>query len=204
MTSIVDYISQHTLLAPWLIFFLILLAGVNIPISIDILLVVTAVLAATTLSSKAYTLFFCFTSGCICSAWISYWLGRLFGKKFLKISWVSRLLPQSKVDKVFQFYKRHGFWAFLVGRFIPFGIRNCLFLSTGMVRVPFFKFVLYDFIACTLWSTVFFFSLFHIGQNYEILLAKLNRINIFLFIGFSVTVIGWICYKISRRKKTVE
>ena len=45
--GIVDWIVQHAPQAPWYIFLAILLAGLGIPISVDILVVIAGFLAAT-------------------------------------------------------------------------------------------------------------------------------------------------------------
>jgi hypothetical protein len=58
------------------------------------------------------------------------------------------------MDKVKKFYEKKGVFAFIIGRFIPFGVRNALFMSSGMSRLPFYQFVLWDAIACAAWSSI--------------------------------------------------
>lgn len=202
--SLVQTITEYGDWAPWILFVLILLAGANIPISIDIIIVAAAFLSATIFPEKVYLFFFTFMFGCIFSAWISYWLGRSVGRKIFQISFFAKFVSEERVDKVASFYKRYGFWTFLVGRFIPFGVRCGLFMSSGIAKMSFPKFILFDFIACTIWSTIFFFGLYHIGQDYEMLLSHLKIINISLFIAFCVSIICLICYKVFKRKKSTH
>jgi membrane protein DedA with SNARE-associated domain len=75
-------------------------------------------------------------------------------------------------------------------------------MSSGMSRVPFIKFVLWDGIACALWSTVCFFLYYTLGKNIDALYARVKIANLIIFLGFSVTVIGIIWYK--RRKTEKE
>jgi len=188
--------------APWVLFLLILLAGANIPISIDVLLVASAFISATIFPEKALLFFTTFTTGCIFSAWIAYWIGRKLGRRLFKIRFFSKFLNESRVDKMANFYKRYGFWTFLVGRFIPFGVRNGLFMSSGIAKMSFPKFILFDAIACTLWSTLFFFSLYYIGHDYETLLSHLKVINIWLFSAFGLGLLAFFVTKAYKKRKS--
>ena len=86
----------------------------------------------------------------------------------------------------------------MVGRFIPFGVRNCLFLTAGLVKMHFGKFLLSDGIACVLSNTILFTLAFTVGKNYHSLISLLKIFNIFLFGAFVFAIIGYIWYK---RKK---
>lgn len=175
--------------APYIIFMLALLAGLNLPISIDILITLTALLAANYLPDKVYLLFFLFTLGCIFSAWISYSLGRFFGK----------FVSAQKTQKIGNFYKKFGVMAFFICRFIPFGVRNAFFMTSGASKVSFAKFALFDSLACTLWSTLFFIPIYKLGKNFDTVLTHLKHLNIILFSLFLVG--GSITFFLYRRKK---
>ena len=177
--------------APWIIFSLALLAGLNLPISIDILITLTALLAANYLPEKAYLLFTLFTLGCIFSAWISYSLGRSF----------SRFVKPEKAAKVAAFYKKFGFFAFFICRFIPFGVRNAFFMSSGASKVPFRKFALFDSLACTIWSTIFFTTIYKLGSNFESVLIHLKHFNIIIFSLFALVVLSFVGYRFYRRSQ---
>ncbi|EKE08018.1 MAG: hypothetical protein ACD_17C00394G0001, partial [uncultured bacterium] len=96
------------------------------------------------------------------------------------------------------YYEKYGFWTLLVGRFIPFGVRNCLFLTAGLGKMHFGKFLLSDGIACILSNTVLFSLAYVVGKNYTSLISSLKTFNIFLFSAFVVAIIGYLWYK---RKK---
>jgi membrane-associated protein len=200
MESLITWVSQHATYAHWYILGAILLAGFNIPISADVLIVSAAVLAATVATDHMWHLYLAIVVGCYFSAWISYWVGRIVGKKLLKFRWFQRLFPAQRRDKIQRFYQKHGFWTLLLGRFIPFGIRNCIFMSSGMSRVPFFRFALWDLPACFVWSSLSFYIFFSLGKNFQNLLDHLKIVNIIIFLVFGVTVITLLWYK--RRKKT--
>lgn len=197
---LLKYVIAYQDQAPLILFLLILLAGANVPISVDIILIIAAFLAATILPEKVLLLFLAFNFGCIFSAWIAYWIGRKLGDSLLSRPFFSKVIPKARVQKISLFYAKYGIWTFIIGRFIPFGVRNCLFMASGMSKMQFSKFILFDFIACTLWSSLFFFGLYRIGHNFDTLINHLKIINIGLFALFSVAVITFICYKLRRRQ----
>jgi membrane-associated protein len=192
--TIKEFILTHEALAPWVIFFSIVLAGLNIPISIDLMIILVAVLAATHLAHIKIILFISFLAGCLLSAWVSYGLGRIVGHRLL-----SRFFSEQKRDKIAHFLQRYGTISFIVGRFIPFGFRNCLFMTAGFTRYKFFKFALLDGVACTLWSLIFFSLFYHLGQSFEAMSSHLRTINIAIASALGVTVISLICYKYRNR-----
>ena len=202
MDAFISWITAHASHAHWIVFGILLLTGFNIPISADVLIIASALLAATIVPEYAIHLYLAVFIGCYCSAAIAYWVGRLVGRKLLRFRWFARLLPPERLDKAQKFYHRHGFWTLLVGRFIPFGVRNCLFMSTGMSRLPFKKFALWDLAACFIWSFVLFHLIYYVGQKREILFGYLKVFNIIIFAAFAVTIILFIWYK--RKKKHVE
>jgi membrane-associated protein len=200
MDTLIFWITEHAQHAHWFIFGAILLAGFNIPISADALIVGSAVLAATLVPQHLWYLYLSVFLGCYFSAWIAYWFGRLVGKKLYRFRWFQQFFPIHRIEKIQNFYTKHGLWTLMIGRFIPFGVRNCIFMSSGMSRVPFHRFALQDLPACLIWTSLTFYLFFSLGKNFHTLLSHLKIVNIVIFAAFGVTVIAFLWYK--RRKKT--
>ncbi len=200
-----DYFSQiianHAHNAHWYIFVAIILAGFNIPFSTDVIILAAAILAATIIPENTWLLYFCILFGCYFSAMCAYWLGRLLGSALSKKKFFCKLMSPQRLLKIKQFYGKYGLWTLVLGRFIPFGVRNCIFMSSGMSKVPFGKFILMDALACFLWCSSCFYLFFTLSQNYELIWHYLKTFNLLIFAAFSVTVISFIWYK-SRKKKT--
>lgn len=199
MDAIYHWIAAHAGQAHWLVLGGILLAGFNIPISIDLMVISSALLAATLVPEKLWALYACGFFGCLFSAYIAYWLGRTVGVQLLRLRYFSKLLPAQRLQKIQKFYEKYGLYTLIIGRFIPFGVRNAIFMSTGMAKVPFFRFALRDLLACFIWSTLLFFCFYLLGHSYETVKHFLKSFYIVLFAAFGVTVIGFIWYK--RKKK---
>lgn len=199
MDLIIQFIFEHAQYAHWIVFGALMLAGLNVPISEDLMIIFSAVLAATVIPENTSKLFLGVFLGCYISDWVCYWIGRHFGPKLWNIKWFAKTFDQKKIDVVHQYYAKYGFLTLLIGRFIPFGVRNGLFLTAGLGKMPFGRFLLSDGIACLLSNTLLFSLAYTVGKNYEILLSSLKMLNIFIFTAFVVAIIGFIWYK--RKKK---
>ena len=199
MESFIAWVSDHASQAHWYLFGAILLAGVNLPVSIDILLAAAAFLAATLIPEHLWHLYLAGFFGCYLSGWVAYAVGRFGLRRWAGSRFLRRFFPPERIDRIGAFYRKHGLWAFMVGRFIPFGIRNCIFMSSGMSRVPFVRFMLWDLPACLVWSALFFYLFFTLGKNFHTMVAHLKIVNVVIFLAFGVTVIALLWYKRRRR-----
>jgi membrane-associated protein len=202
MEHLTEIITQHAHNAHWYIFIAIILAGFNLPFSADILILISAILAATVVPEHKWLLFFSVLIGCYLSAMCAYWLGRLLGSTLGKTKFFSKLLSVERLNKIKTFYDKYGIWTLVLGRFIPFGVRNCIFMSSGMSKVHFGKFILMDAVACTLWCSTFFYLFYTLGQNYSVVWHYLKTFNLLIFAAFSVTGIGIIWYKNRKKNRT--
>jgi|SRR3989344_3218079 len=195
MDEIIQFIFAHAHQAHWIVFGALMLAGFNIPISEDLMIILSAVLAATVVPENTLLLFAAVFLGCYLSDWVCYGIGRKFGPKLWNIRWFAKTVDSKRLEQIHLYYQKYGFWTLLIGRFIPFGVRNCLFLTAGMGRMNFGKFILSDGIACLASNTTLFTLAYLAGRNYQTLLSTLKTFNIFLFFAFVVSIIGLVWYK---------
>lgn len=199
MDSIIQFIFEHAHQAHWIVFAALMLAGFNVPISEDVMIVFSAVLAATVVPENTYKLFAAVFLGCYTSDSVCYWMGRIFGPKLWNFTWFAKTFERKKIDQIHAYYAKYGFLTLLIGRFIPFGVRNGLFLTAGLGKMSYPKFLLSDGIACAISNTTLFTLAYTVGKNYKVLLSALKTFNIFLFSAFAVAIIAFIWYK--RKKK---
>lgn len=195
MDAIVQFIFEHAQYAHWIIFFALLLAGFNVPISEDLMIILSASLAANVVPENTYKLFAAVFLGSYLSDSICYWLGRILGPKLWNIRWFAKTFDRKRIEQIHRYYKRYGFRTLLIGRFIPFGVRNALFLTAGLGKMHYGTFLLSDGIACITSNTTLFTIAYTIGKNYSALLEMIKTFNIFIFTAFVVAVIGVIWYK---------
>lgn len=179
----------------YIAFILLLLAGFNFPISEDIIFVISASIAATIIPEHTFKI----AAGCVLGAYssdiISYCLGR-FGMKFiLQHKKLARFYPLDKIQKIEYYYQSHGTKTLFFGRFIPFGVRNVIFLTAGLARMKIYKFMLVDLLALSITSTILFTIGYTLGSNYEIIFPYLNRYKLIIFSLFLLTVLSIVIYK---------
>ena len=207
MESLLEFITAHADTAHWFIFGALLLAGFNIPlVSEDLMLIASGVLASTLPPQFGIKLFIFTFLGCYLSDWICYFLGRTLGLKLLTLKWFSRAIKASKLKKVQHFYSKYGIWTLGVGRFIPFGVRNVLFFSAGMGKMNFLKFIISDGIACIISNFTLFFLSYSFAKNIDTLMHNLKVFNLILFVVVACIFIGFFAYilfkKLAKKKHT--
>ena len=115
---------------------------------------------------------------------------------------VYQLKTSDKMVRLASFYKRYGVLTLFVGRCIPFGFRNGIFMTAGAAKMKFYKFLLTDGAACFAFSALLFYLAYSCGQNYDALAASVHKTSV--LVGITVAVISLAVityYYLARRKK---
>lgn len=204
MDGVFSFIFENAQYAHFVVFGLFMLAGLNLPISEDLLIILSGVLSSTVIPANTWKLFLAVFLGAYLSDFIPYYLGRHFGPNLWKLRWFSRMIEPHRLDQIRAYYARYGLMTLIIGRFIPFGVRNCLFLTAGLGRMKLWKFALSDGIACLISNATLFSLAYLFGKNYLILTSRLKFINISFFCAFVIAVIALVWYKKSRIRKKEE
>lgn len=200
LATLTDLLIQNSQHAHWLIFSLLILAGFNFPISEDFMLIISGMLASTVIPENTFQLFFCVFLGCYLSDWIAYYLGRSLGPRLWQFPWFAKAVPRRMFCRLKVFYSKYGFLTLLVGRFIPFGVRNCLFITAGMTRMSFLRFIISDGIACLISNTCLFSLAYCFGKKYPLLLEYVRLYNVLIFTVFALLVLACALVFFSRFK----
>lgn len=182
MEELFQYICAHAIYAHYLFFGLLVLTGFNVPISEDLLLLMAGVIANLCIPEQVFHLYIWLFAGCIISGWIAYWLGRLFGQHLYKIPFLKSVVTPSKIHKLQGYYERFGVFAFIIGRFIPCGFRNALFITSGMGRMPFPLFVFRDFVGALIASATLYTIGYHSATFADELFIFFHRYEFFALI----------------------
>ncbi|MBA2728506.1 MAG: DedA family protein [Parachlamydiaceae bacterium] len=200
MESIFAYICDHAEHAHLIIFVLIMLTGIGVPISEEVLLLIAGGIASTCVPDHAVTFYIWIFFACWLSAWEAYWIGRLLGPKLLNIGWFKHIVTPKRLEKLTSYYKRFGIFTFIIGRFIPGGVRAAIFLSSGLTKMPFHVFILRDGIACLIASLTMFYIGYLSGQNihtiiHDFELYEKTAIITVISLIFSAILIYWLYKK---------
>jgi len=197
MSEVIIFIQSNIEFAPYLIFGLLLLAGFNIPVSEDGMLFIAALLA---IKNPDYLphLFLGVYLGAYLSDLICYGLGRIVGPKLLQIKFFASIATPERIKKIHNYYEQYGVVTLIFGRFIPFGVRNGLFLTAGFGQMPLIKFALADLLACTI-STVSYFTLYyHYGET---VIDVVKQANVAIF-AIALVVAGYFYFRKRKTRQT--
>jgi membrane-associated protein len=205
METVFNFACQHAYSAHWIIFLLLMLAGLNVPISEDLLLLAGGTIASTCIPHHTLRLFTWIYFGCWISAWEAYWVGRLLGPKLYDIRWFSRVITPRRITLLHHYYEKFGVLTFIVGRFIPGGIRNSLFMTAGLGKMPFFRFIIRDGIACSFSSTTIFSIGFYFGENYHRIIHYFKTYNYIAFgcIAIILLLVGIFIWRKRHHKTSI-
>ncbi len=195
MEGMFEYICSHAMYAHYICFGLLLLTGLNIPISEDIILLGGGAIAAVCIPDHAVRLYIWIYFGCILSAWEAYWIGRLLGPRLYEIRLFKHIITPHRLDLLRYSYAKFGVFTFIVGRFCPGGIRNALFMSSGLTKMPFPLFMLRDATACIFSNTLFFLIGYHFAYNIDGILKYFREYSNW-FIGFFAVfgIVGFVYF----------
>ncbi len=194
-----SFIFEHAQLAHWWIFSLLMLAGLNVPISEDLLIIISGVLASTIVPENTWKLFAAIFLGAYLSDWMVYSIGRWLAPHMRRIRWFARVFHEDKIKKIQAYYKKYGTLTLVIGRFIPFGIRNALFVTAGLGKMRLLKFLIIDGVACLLSNTALFTLTYFCGRHYTYIF---KFIHIIVFVCFAIALGGYLLYK--KRRKNAE
>ena len=199
MEELIQVIQANVQYAHLIIFGALLLAGLNIPVSEDAMIFISAILASR-FPEFLPRLFIGVYMGAYLSDLICYTLGLKLGPKLFEIKFFANMVPPERIQKIHNYYEQYGVVTLLVGRFIPFGVRNGLFLTAGLGKMDFVKFALADLLACTI-STVVFFTLYYNFGNAIVEFIKGGNIVIF---SIAAILLGVYFYRKRQNDKPEE
>jgi membrane protein DedA with SNARE-associated domain len=82
-------------------------------------------------------------TGVVLSDLLLYLVGRVWGLRLLRLHFVAGILPVTRLQRIRRGFARHGVLILLVARLLP-GVRTAVFLSAGILRLPWKRFLLAD------------------------------------------------------------
>jgi membrane protein DedA with SNARE-associated domain len=106
-----------------------------------------------------------------------YTIGLRYGTKLLEYRWAARFIPPQKRARIEENFKIHGVNILIFGRLLP-GIRMPLFVTAGIMRLPFARFILADGIGAIVGNSLLFFLAFWFGDQFlELVKAAEGRLK---------------------------
>ena len=202
MPDIFALLSEYVQFYPLVALVGLLLAGINLPISEDLIIITGALLSHEEPDIMIYNLLAIYI-GAISTDYFVYWVGRRVRGGASKMSFFSKMVPEKALNKMHYFLDKYGIFTFIVCRFIPFGVRNTLFFSSGFFKLRFKYFVIYEGVAAMLSINTLFFLSYYFGEAAK---RPLKIAGIILFIVLVSGIISLIIrfFILWRRNKAAE
>jgi membrane-associated protein len=177
----------------------LLLAGCSIPISEDLIIITGAILSEEEPFLLAPNLIAIFI-GVIASDFLMYRIGAWVRKGTAKSGYFSALVPERAMEKMHEKLDKYGVFTFIVCRFIPFGVRNTLFFTSGFFNMRLRVFALYDIIAALISVNALFFLAYFLGDDVKRPL-KIAGVVLFILLVSGVIMLFVRIFILWKRKK---
>jgi membrane protein DedA with SNARE-associated domain len=146
-----------------LITLVLILTGSGLPIPEEVPVIAAGILSANgTLHPLAA--FACCLFGAVVGDSIMYWIGYHFGRGVLREHplWARWVTPEREA-RIEERFRQHGLKVFFVSRFLV-GLRSPVYLTAGILRVSFRRFVLIDLFCASAVVGTFFGLTYLFGQ----------------------------------------
>jgi membrane protein DedA with SNARE-associated domain len=188
-------------------FLALLASGLGFPIPEEIPVVTAGVMAGREWSDPAshlrwWVLLPVCIVGVVTGDGFLYGMGRWFGPRVLENRWMRRMIPPEKRSRIEANFHQYGVLVLLFARFLP-AIRSPIFITAGVMRLPFTRFVLADGLYALPGVSLLFFLSFWFGQSFADLVERaeerVDRLRPLLILLFIAAIAGFLLYHFLRR-----
>jgi membrane protein DedA with SNARE-associated domain len=133
-----------------------------------------------------------------------YAIGYHFGHGLLRDRhWFARYMTPERERQVEEMIQKHGFKVFLTARFLV-GVRSPVYVTAGILRMPFRRFILVDLLCASLVVSLFFGLSFIFSEAFQGLWNRIHRAEIWLTVALGVAAVGAIMYFLLRRRRRLS
>ncbi len=131
---------------------------------------------------------------------VLYWAGRHWGDQVLKLRPVRYILDPVRRQKLTAGYRKHGLIIVFAARHVM-GLRAAAFLTAGIARIPFWKFLAADGAAAGYGVPLNFGLAYLFADRVHDLLADVHRVDRWITVFALVAAAGWVGFMVWRRSR---
>lgn len=138
------------------------------------------------------------TIGSVVGAYALYALGAWLGRDRMR-RLVSRvpLIELEDVDRVEDWFNRHGYKAVFFGRMVPL-FRSLVSIPAGIERMPLGKFLLLTTAGSLIWNSIFVMAGFYLGENWHIVETYASTFQRIVIVAVILFLLYFIVSKVRR------
>jgi len=166
----------------------LLLGSLGVPIPEEMPIVAAGILSHEGLARWWLALPIC-VLGVLSGDTVLYWAGRRWGERVLGWRVVRRVLTPPRAEWLETAYREHAMKTVAMARHVT-GLRAAAFLTAGIARVPFWKFILADAAAAAVSVPLAFGLAYFFTHQIGAILADVHRVERWLALAGLVAVAG--------------
>ena len=201
MRLIIDllaFLMPYGTLAYFIMFFILLACGFGLPLPEDIVLITGGMLSSHGVTNHWVTLAICMAGVLIGDA-VIYLTGRTMGDRIKRTKLFSYLVKKERDQKIQFWFSKYGDKMIFFARFMP-GLRSALFLSSGIYRVPAWKFFLLDGFAALISVPLWIWLGFLFGSNLELLEQKIHQLKLGIYGVLGLVILSGVIFWFVKKK----
>jgi membrane protein DedA with SNARE-associated domain len=181
------------------LFLVLLLGGLGAPIPEEL-----PVLAAGALAREGVIRWWMGLGVCVVGVLVGdvvlYIAGHHWGERLLRWRLVRSVLTEAREHRLASAYRRHGVKIVLVARHVM-GVRAAAFLTAGIVRLPFWKFLLVDAAAAVVGVPLMFGLAYFFTDQLRAILDDVHRVERWLLVAAIVALVAWLVRLVWRKNR---
>lgn len=141
----------------------LILCGLGVPVPEDVILISGGYIAAEA-GHNAWPMVLTGLVGIMIGDSMIYSMGRRFGLQLAGHRFLKRYVTEDRLTRVMGMFAKHGHKILIAARFMP-GVRSVAFFSAGAMRVPYWKFFLFDGLAALVSAPLWVILGFRFGHD---------------------------------------
>lgn len=147
--------------------------------------------------------FFIGLVGSVFCAIVIYFMGYFGGRPFIRKFGKYFFMKEEDIERSDSWFLRYGMFGALIGRNFPI-IRTLISLPIGIMRMSFFKFLIFTIIGSIPWTFLFVYLGYALGNSWIYVSAKISWLKLPIKVLLGFIVIFYFYKKITKKLITRE
>lgn len=181
------------------IFLVLLLGGLGAPLPEELPILAAGVLAREAVIRWWIAVPLCI-AGVLAGDVILYWAGHHWGERLLGWRVVRVVLTEARERRLLSAYGRHGVKIVVIARHVV-GLRAAAFLTAGIARLPFWKFLLVDAAAACVGVPLSFALAYFFTDQLQAVLDDIHRVERWLVLLGLLALAAWLTLRVWRKSR---